>query len=79
MINPGWLDDYYNQYMEKIRTTAEPAMLEAELAKAAREKEFFSNPVMQFLVMGATVFIIGVIVTIIAALTLRRNKASVAG
>lgn len=78
VINPGWLDDYYHQYIERIRATTEPARLEAELAKAAKEKEFFSNPVMQFLVMGATVFIIGVIVTIISALTLRRSKARIA-
>ena len=37
----------------------------------------FSNPVFQFLLMAATVYVIGLIVTIISALTLRRHKPAI--
>jgi Protein of unknown function (DUF4199) len=75
VLNPGWQDDYYNNYMQQLRNSTPPEKLEAALAKAAREKETFSNPFMLFLVMSGTVFIIGLIVTVISSLTLRRASA----
>jgi hypothetical protein len=75
VINPGWMDKYYSDYVAKITASTPPEKLDAALKKLADEKAFFSSPVMQFLVMGGTVFIIGLIVTVIASLTLRRGKA----
>ncbi|MGZ5220019.1 MAG: hypothetical protein ACXWC7_08065 [Chitinophagaceae bacterium] len=38
----------------------------------------FSKPAFQFLLMAGTVYIIGLIVTIISTLALRRNKSAIA-
>ncbi len=73
VINPGWMQEYYSQYMEKIKNTLPPDQLADALKKAAAEKELFSNPLIQFLLMAATVFIIGIIVTIISAVSLKRK------
>lgn len=75
VINPGWLEDYYGKYMEKIKAATVPAKLEAALKAAQEQKEMFSNPLIQFSLMAVTVFIIGFIVTIIASLTLRKQDA----
>jgi len=74
VINPNWLKDYYGQYMAQIKVSTPPDKLEAAMQKAKESMQMFSNPLMQFLLMAATVFIIGFIVTIISALTLRRTK-----
>jgi len=74
VINPNWLKDYYGQYMAQIKASTPPDKLEAAMQKAKESMQMFSNPLMQFLLMAATVFIIGFIVTIISALTLRRTK-----
>lgn len=74
VINPNWMQDYYAQYLVKIKASTPPDKLEAVLKKMESEKEMFSSPVMQFLLMAATVFIIGFMVTIISALTLKRKK-----
>ncbi len=74
VINPSWLNDYYTSYVERIKASTPADQLEAKLARIAKEKEVFGNPVFQFLLMTATVFIIGLMVTIISALTLRKSR-----
>src|SRR5688572_16045909 len=74
VINPSWKDDYYNHYIEQVKTSTAPEKLDAELKKLEAQKGMFSSPVMQFLLMAGTVFVIGFIVAIISALTLRRTK-----
>lgn len=78
ILNPTWKDDYYSKYIENIRKSVAADKLEAAIKKAEKEKEMFSNPLFQFLLMGGTVFIIGFIVAIISSLTLRRSKTAIA-
>ena len=78
VLNPTWKEDYYSKYIEGLRKSVAADKLDAAIRKAEKEKEMFSNPVFQFLLMGGTVFIIGFIVTIISSLTLRRSKTAVA-
>lgn len=76
VINPTWKQEYYANYMNRLRETTSPEKLAAALAKAKREMEMFSNPLLQFLLMSATVFIIGLMVTVISALALRKKKVA---
>jgi Protein of unknown function (DUF4199) len=78
VLHPGWVDEYYANYIAKLKASTPPGQLEEALQKANAQKEMFSNPWMQFLLMSATVFIIGLIVTIIASLTLRRSRPAIA-
>ncbi len=74
VINPTWKEDYYNHFIDETKKTVAPEKLDAELKKLEKQKELFSSPVMQFILMTGTVFIIGLMVAIISALTLRRAK-----
>ncbi|TCJ14127.1 DUF4199 domain-containing protein [Flaviaesturariibacter flavus] len=65
VINPGWHAEYMAQYSAKLQP-AERAAFEQQMA-------LFSNPVFEFLLMAATVLIIGLIVTIISTLALMRK------
>lgn len=78
VLNPAWANEYYTQYINKIKAATPPDKLDAALKKVADERAFFSNPIMLFLVMAFTVFIIGFIVTIISSLALRRNRTMAA-
>ena len=74
VLNPSWADQYYTQMEQKIRSTAAAGEVEAKLKSLQKSREMFSNPVFQFLLMAATVFIIGLIATIISTLTLIKKK-----
>ena len=78
VINPDWLNNYYNEMIEQTKRSTAPEKLDAALKDLETSKNIFSNPLLQFLLMAATVFIIGFIVTIISSLTLRRSKTAVA-
>lgn len=78
VINPNWGDEYFGYYVGKIKASTPPDRIEEELQKLEKNKELFSNPFIQFSLMAVTVYVIGLIVTIISALTLRRRKPSVA-
>jgi hypothetical protein len=74
VIDTAWADHYYNHIVEEAKKTIAPEKLASELEKIEKQKELFASPVMQFLVMSGTVFIIGFIVTIISSLTLMKRK-----
>jgi uncharacterized membrane protein (DUF106 family) len=76
VLNPDWLNEYYTAMTEKLKQNTAPEKLDAALKKMESQKEMFSNPVFQFLMMAVTVFVIGFIVTIISSLSLRRNKTA---
>lgn len=74
VLRPGWKAEYYQGMRERLIQSTAPEMLEAALKKLEQQKEMFDNPLFQFVLMAGTVFIIGLIVTIISSLALRRNK-----
>ncbi|TXJ25905.1 MAG: DUF4199 domain-containing protein [Chitinophagaceae bacterium] len=74
VINPTWLKKYQDYYAAELKKTTSPEKLDEVLKKFESEAAVFNNPVMLFLIMTATVFIIGLIVTIISTVALKRNK-----
>jgi hypothetical protein len=74
VIDPTWQEEYYDHALESLKQKTAPEKLQAAIDKLESQKELFSSPVMEFLLMFGTVFVIGVIVTIISSLTLKRNK-----
>ncbi len=77
-INPAWQDDYYQYQLLQIRESAEPAKIDEKIRKMDEQRQSFDSPAMLFFLMFATAFVIGAIVTIISALTLRKNKPALA-
>jgi hypothetical protein len=73
MANPEFMDSYYQFKLSEIPAGLSAAEKQAQIAEITKEKEFFASPAIQFLVMFASVFAIGLIMTVISALTLRRS------
>lgn len=78
VINPSWGEDYYQYQVQQLKETTAPDQFEAKLGKLQQQKETYGKPYMLFLIMFLTVFVIGAIVSIISALTLRRSKTAIA-
>lgn len=72
-INPDFMTEYYTHYVEELRQTLSEADFKVEYEKLEAQKEMFSNTFLSFLLMAATVFIIGFIISLISALVLQRK------
>jgi hypothetical protein len=75
VLDPNFLDSYYNSQVEELRNTLPPAELDSKLKAVQEEKEMFANPAVQFIVMFLSVFVVGLIVTVISTLILKRKVA----
>ncbi len=74
-INPDFLDSYYAQVVADLKDSLPEEELAERLKAMEAEKEFWSSPWLSFAVMFLTVFLIGVVISLISALVLQR-KAS---
>ncbi|MDY7394504.1 DUF4199 domain-containing protein [Aureibaculum sp. 2210JD6-5] len=72
-INPNFMADYYNKLVEEANNTLSGAELQAKLKEMEEQKNLFANPFMNFLLMAATVFMLGFIISIISSLILKRK------
>ena len=73
LINPDFFDKYYSFYSTQMQQTLPQAEFESWKTKMEASKKMFQNPFVNFLVMSATIFIIGVIITVISSLILMRK------
>ncbi|WP_299433095.1 DUF4199 domain-containing protein [uncultured Aquimarina sp.] len=75
-INPDFTTEYYATITEQMKSSLPEAEFEVKLAELEAQKELFSSPLMNFLLMSSTVLIIGFIISLISGLILQR-KATV--
>lgn len=73
-IDPNFMTEYYNHSVEKVSKTMSGAELQAKLKQMEDEKDMFANPFMNFSLMFLTVFMIGLIISIISSLILQNKK-----
>ena len=73
LINPNFQEEYYQMQVEKI--DADAPDYQAQVDKLQAEREAFANPLVLFLVMTVTVLLIGLVVTIISGLILKRDTS----
>lgn len=67
-INPEFMDQYYGYYIENLKQSGgDPAQIKATIEKINSEKEMWMSPAVQFFGMFFTVFVIGLIVSLISA------------
>ena len=74
VLNPDFMNTYYTHELAELQKTMTPEKFELARTEMEAEWAFFSNPVVSSLVMALTVLIIGVIVTVISSLVLKRNR-----
>ena len=74
VLNPGCLDRYYEHQLSQAQASMTPSEFNVARIQMEKEKAMFDNPIMNFFVMTLTVFVIGVIATVISSLILKRSK-----
>ena len=73
-IDPNFMTEYYNHSVEQVSKTLSGEELQAKLKQMEDEKDMFSNPFMNFSLMFLTVFMVGVIISLISSLILQNKK-----
>lgn len=66
-INPDFMDQYYNQMVADVIAQGGDDV-GAKIAEMEQQREMFVTPHMVFLVMAATVWMIGIVVSVIASI-----------
>ncbi len=79
VLNPEFLDTYFNFQISQLQHSLPPAEFESKRKELEAAKRMMENPIVNFLLMFATVFIIGVIVTVISSLLLMRKPKPAIG
>ncbi|PQB05257.1 DUF4199 domain-containing protein [Aureitalea marina] len=73
-INPEFMDDYYARSLAQLQESLPADEFEIQKAQLESQKEFWMNPMMNFVIMFLTVFVIGSIITLISGLILKTNS-----
>jgi Protein of unknown function (DUF4199) len=74
---PGFWDKYGAHLAEKLRASgASPAAVQAKLQQVAKHKEQYKNPLLNATLTFIEPFPIGLVITLISALVLRRKPRS---
>ena len=76
-IDPAFMENYWTWSVESMKEKLNPADFEAWLSDMEAQREMFSNPFFSFIIMFLTVFLIGLIVTLLVALGLRKPSHEV--
>lgn len=73
-INPDFMTEYYDVTLAQMKESLSAEEFELKRAELESQKELFSSAWMNFLIMSTTVFIIGLIISIISAVILQRKN-----
>ena len=75
VLDPDFNNRYYAHYLQKVKASTPPDKLQETIQKLEAEKEMFASPLMQFGVMFLTVFLIGIVITVVSSLILQRRNS----
>lgn len=73
ILDPAFMEKYWSYSMEKAKTSMTASDYLAHVEKMEESKDFFMNTFFQSLLMFFTVFLIGVVLSLISAFILKRN------
>lgn len=76
-LNPEFMETYYNFKLNEIKASMPPAEAALEIQSMEKQKDMWMSPAIQFFGMFISVFAIGLIVTVISTLVLRRSAEKV--
>lgn len=72
-IEPDFAEAYYQSAVAQMHIDYSGAELATQLAEMEANKELFMSPVFNFFLMAITVFLIGIVVSVISAIALRKK------
>ena len=73
-FDPQFYEKYGAYQLNKLKATVPAGQYEAAATNLKTQMEMFSNPLVTFIVMFLTVFMIGLIISVVSALMLKRNN-----
>ena len=68
------MDTYYNFQVAQIKESLPAGEAALKIQAMEKDKQMFMSPAVQFFAMFFSVFAVGLVVTVISALVLRRNN-----
>ncbi|TRX59585.1 DUF4199 domain-containing protein [Fulvivirga sp. M361] len=71
-LDPDFYDNYYNHYIQELQGELSGNDLKKAIVELNEQRDFFRNPGIQFMVMFLTVFMIGIIFSIISSFILKK-------
>jgi F0F1-type ATP synthase assembly protein I len=74
-INPDFIENYYAHVVEDMKASLSAEEFAIKLKDMEAEKEMFTSPTVQFFVMALTVFLIGVIASLISSFILKNDPS----
>lgn len=77
MLNPDFMETYYNYQVTQIKESLPAGEAALKIQSMEKEKEMWMSPAVQFFGMFLSVFAVGMIVTVISTLVLRRSDKRV--
>ena len=73
-INPDFMTEYYDRTILDMKASLPAEEFAVKLQEMEAQRELFSSPAMNFIVMFLTVFVIGFIMSLISSLVLQRKN-----
>ncbi|MEM9362400.1 MAG: DUF4199 domain-containing protein [Bacteroidota bacterium] len=73
VLNPDFMEMYYTETLKTMEETMSSEEFNTTKAEMEAQKKLFTNPIMTFLFMALTVFVIGFIISLLSALVLQRK------
>lgn len=71
-IEPGFVEAYFESGIAQLKLDYSGAELSEKLAEMESSKKMFMSPIFNFVLMSLTVFFVGVVVSVISAVALRK-------
>ena len=71
-IDPNFIDNYYADALAQQKASLSPEEFKIKAAEIEEEKASFGSPLIQFGAMASTVFLMGVVVSIISSFILKK-------
>lgn len=72
-LNPEFMDTYYTTILAQMQAELPEAEFLQQKAEMEAQKALFTSPVVNFLLMSFTVFLIGLVITLSSTMILRRK------
>lgn len=72
-LNPDFMDSYYTTLLADLESSLPEAEYQQRVTELGAERELFSNPLVNFLIMAVTVLLIGFMISLLSALYLKRK------
>ena len=75
ILDPAFMDKYWSYSMEKAKMSMEASDYQAHVQKMKESKDFYMNTFFQSGLMFFTVFLIGVVISLISAFILKKEES----